>query len=197
MGLRDLLGQFTAVPQSAREVRIPLQWRPLQERLRQQLAQNPGLRFRHSEEVYLASTLGVVIDANQAEVDDWLRLPGISIHQARLLVDLRRGGVQYCALEDVAAVLKMPVAHIEGWEPILAFRYYGLEAEPELPLVQLNPNRASLVELQQVPGIDAALAQEILHQRIMQGRFRDLRDFQRRLHLSGDQLSGLMHYLSL
>jgi DNA uptake protein ComE-like DNA-binding protein len=169
----------------------------MQASLRQRLAQNPSLRFASPEEVYLAATLGVEIDVNRAEVDDWLRLPGVSIHQARLLVDLRRGGLQYCALDDVAAVLQVPTTHIEGWEPILVFRYYALESEPEVTVLRLNPNQASLAELQQVPGIDTALAQEILHQRIMNGRFRDLRDFQRRLRLSGDQLSGLIHYLSL
>ncbi|NJN21119.1 MAG: helix-hairpin-helix domain-containing protein [Leptolyngbya sp. RL_3_1] len=41
----------------------------------------------------MAAALGVRIDVNRATVDDWLRLPGLSIHQAHRLVHrVEQGG---------------------------------------------------------------------------------------------------------
>ena len=51
---------------------------PLASRLTDQ-----GYRLRSQGEVDLAAELGFSLDVNQATVDDWLRLPGISIRQAR------------------------------------------------------------------------------------------------------------------
>jgi len=53
------------------------------------------------------AALGIQIDVNQASVD-WLRLPGLSIHQAR--VELCRSGVQFYCLEDIAAALNATAA---------------------------------------------------------------------------------------
>lgn len=71
--------------------------------LQQRLRQDPYYRLRSFEEVALAAAIGIKIDVNQATVDDWLRLPGISIHQGRSLVQLTSQGVQFYSLDDVAA----------------------------------------------------------------------------------------------
>ena len=49
--------------------------------LRSRILENPYYRFQSPFEIAVAADLGVRIDVNQAGVDDWLRLPGISIHQ--------------------------------------------------------------------------------------------------------------------
>ena len=56
--------------------------------LRSRIIEDPYYRFKSAFEIAVAADLGVKIDVNQANVDDWLRLPGISIHQARQLVAL-------------------------------------------------------------------------------------------------------------
>ncbi|MEB3250536.1 MAG: ComEA family DNA-binding protein, partial [Cyanobacteriota bacterium] len=61
--------------------RLRRQLHPLASRL----AQEPGCRLRSQGEVDLAAELGFSLDVNQATVDDWLRLPGISIRQAQVL----------------------------------------------------------------------------------------------------------------
>ena len=75
-------------------------WLPLNlklQKLRAKLLNDPYYRLQSGEEVRLAAELGIGIDANQATVDDWLRLPGLSIHQGRLLVELSSAGVLfYC-----------------------------------------------------------------------------------------------------
>jgi len=83
---------------------------------------NDYYRLQSSEEIAVAAALGIQIDVNQASVDDWLRLPGLSIHQARVLVELCRSGVQFYCL-DIAAALNATAA-TKPLEPVLKFCYY-------------------------------------------------------------------------
>ncbi|HEY9845785.1 MAG TPA: ComEA family DNA-binding protein [Candidatus Caenarcaniphilales bacterium] len=154
---------------------------------------DPHYRFRSLEEVELAAALGVRIDVNQASVDDWLRLPGLSIHQARLLVQLTQSGVQFHCLEDLAAVLRLPLARLKPWESILQFCYY----DPESVCVhkQVNPNTASIEALVEIPLIDSALAKAVVYHRLAAGPYRDLADLQQRLFLPGELTTELIHYL--
>jgi len=149
---------------------------------------DPYYRFQSLEEITLAAKLGVKIDVNQATVDDWLRLPLFSIHQARFLVNLTQAGVQFYGLEDIAAALELPVERLRPIEPILQFCYYDRS-------LSLNVNQVSLPELLQISGIDRPLAEAIVTQRTQQGEYQDWVDFQRRLGLSGEQISALLPYL--
>ena len=85
---------------------------------------DPYYRFRSIQELQTAARMGVRIDVNQASVDDWLRLPGLSIHQARTLVSLNQTGVLFHCLEDVAHALKVPLPRLQPLAPILQFCYY-------------------------------------------------------------------------
>lgn len=95
--------------------------------LQRRLQNDPYYRFQSWQELAIAGELGLRIEVNQATVDEWLRLPGLSIHQARQLKELSTMGVQFLALEDLAAALNVPVQQIKPWEPILSFTY----ADPE------------------------------------------------------------------
>ena len=97
--------------------------------LKAKLRRDPMMRLSSAAEVVVAADLGVRIDANQATVDDWLRLPGLSIHQARTLVRLSQNGVVFYALDDVAAALGLAPHHLTSLAPILQFCYYD-EASP-------------------------------------------------------------------
>jgi len=91
-------------------------WLPLNPRLqklRTKLLNDPYYRLQSGEEIQIAAKLGIRIDANQATVDDWLRLPGLSIHQARSLVELSRSGVKFYCIEDIAAALAIPAPRLE------------------------------------------------------------------------------------
>lgn len=161
---------------------------PSQERL----LTDPYYRLRSLDEVRLAAALGVRIDVNRACVDDWLRLPGLSIHQARSLVALTQAGVPFYCLEDVAAALNLPVQRLRPLEPILQFCYY--EGSEVIHL--LNVNRASVEQLTRVPAIDLYLARAIVQNRQRSGAYRTLAELQQRLALPGPLVAEIMHYLT-
>lgn len=161
--------------------------------LRQSVLADPYHRFATLLEVQQAAEFGIRIDVNKAGVDDWLRLPGFSIHQARMLVQLTQGGVQFYGIEDVAAVLGLPPQRLIPLEAILLFCYY----EPESPYVpqRVNPNTASVEQLQQIPGMTPPLARAMMRDRIAQGSYQNLADLQQRLSLSGAVIQQFLPYL--
>lgn len=160
--------------------------------IRTKLLNDPYCRLETTEEISIATQLGIKIDVNRASVDDWLRLPGISIHQARTLVDLVEMGMQFLCLEDLAAALSVPLVRLQPLAPLLFFCYY--DPESLITPAQLNPNVASLEQLQQLPIIEKSLAQAIIHNRNEQGNYRNLADLQRRLQLNSQVTSQLMYY---
>ena len=159
--------------------------------LRSRIIEDPYYRFKSAFEIAVAADLGVSIDVNQASVDDWLRLPGISIHQARQLVALSQSGVAFHSISDLAAALNMPIQRLQWLAPVLSFQYY----EPTLALPSVKLDRATVDELIQIPQISPELAAEIISQREQGGNFKNLVDFQQRLGLSGESICELMHYL--
>jgi len=171
-------------------------WLPLNPRLqklRSRLLNDPYYRLQSGSEIALAAQLGIRIDANQATVDDWLRLPGLSIHQARSLVELSRLGVKFYCIEDIAAALSIPAPRLEPLKLILDFSYYDDEALSNP--TQINLNTATVENLVKIPFIDASLAEAIVENRLSGGVYRNLVDFQQRLNISGEAIAQLMYYL--
>jgi DNA uptake protein ComE-like DNA-binding protein len=162
------------------------------ERLRNRL-HDPYYRFQSIEELQMAATLGAKLDVNRASVDDWLRLPGLSIHQARTLTVLSQAGVAFHCLEDIAAALDLPVQRLQPLAPVLQFCYYDRDSLDATQSVNLNT--ASLAQLMQIPSVELPLAQRIVRERQQRGTYRNLIDLQQRLQLSGEAIAELMHYL--
>jgi DNA uptake protein ComE-like DNA-binding protein len=172
-------------------------WLPLNlklQKLRAKLLNDPYYRLQSGEEIQIAAKLGIRIDANQATVDDWLRLPSLSIHQARSLVELSRSGVKFYCIEDIAAALSMPVQRLEPLNPLLIFSYYDHESLDK-PALLVNPNIATIEQLTKIPFIDLSLAEAVIQNRLLAGCYLNLADFQRRLELSGEAIAHLMYYL--
>ena len=161
--------------------------------LKRRLQADPFYRFQSPEEVAIAGELGVKIEVNQATVDEWLRLPGLSIHQARQLVELTGLGMQFLAVEDLAAALNIPVQQIKYWTPVLSFTY----ADPDscLTPAKIAVNQADLAQLLTIPFITPAIAENLLQNRDQAGPYRNLADLQKRLRLPLDLISQLLHYL--
>lgn len=166
---------------------------PRWQALKNRLINDPHYRFRSFEEIAIAVELGIKIDVNTADVDDWLRLPGISIRQARSLVELSRNGLQFLSIEDIAAALGISTQRLKPIERILEFCYY--DPESLLKPAKINPNTASLAELEQIPFINPDLAKLIQQNHQVQGNYRNLADFQRRLSLDSQFIAQLMYYL--
>ncbi|TAD77294.1 MAG: ComEA family DNA-binding protein [Oscillatoriales cyanobacterium] len=181
--------------------RNPLSWLkapfqsidPAVQAARQKIARNSFCRLESAIEIAIAAEMGIAIDANRASADDWLRLPGISIRQATLLAQLSAGGVIFHSLDDVAAALSLPPSQLVPLAPVLRFYFY----DPEAPsfLQPIDANWATIEQLERLPGVDRTLAEQMVRDRQQRGNFRSLVDLQRRLHLSGELVSELMHYL--
>ena len=154
---------------------------------------NPYYRFRSPEEIEIAAELGIKIDVNTASVDDWLRLPGISITQARNLVEITNSGIHFLCLDDLAGALCVSVLKIQIWQPILYFAYYAPESF--IAPAKVNINHACLEKLTTIPNLDKTIAQQILIERESKGHFRHIADLQKRLNLSEDMAYHLMIYL--
>lgn len=157
--------------------------------VRSRILNDPYYRLQSLAEVQLAASLGIKIDVNHASIDDWLRLPGLSIHQARTLTELTQSGVPLHSLEDIAAVLNLPLSRLQPLEPVLLFCYYDPNSLQTIQLI--DANSASLEMLTRVPAIDLYLARLMVQNR----PYRNLPHLQRRLALSSELTAQLMHYL--
>jgi DNA uptake protein ComE-like DNA-binding protein len=173
---------------------LSLRLNPRLQRLRAKISADPYYRFQSAEEIAIAFSLGIHIDVNQATVDDWLRLPGLSIHQARLLSQLSQSGVKFYSIEDIAAALGVTAARLEPLKQILNFSYYDEEILAISPQL-INPNTATVEMLGNIPFVDINLAEVIIKNRVEYGTYKNIIDFQSRLSLSGETLAQLMHYL--
>lgn len=176
-------------PGSNSLAKLAARFTPLGRRLRQ----NPYYRFCNFQELDQAAQLGFRLDVNQASVDDWLRLPGLSIRQAHTLTQLTQGGVQFHCLEDMAVALGLSLSVLQPLAPVLAFRYYDPGSPTQPPSLQLN--NASLEQLCHLPGMTPVLAQAIVWDRHRRGPFRTLADLQQRLGLDPAAIEQLLYYL--
>lgn len=162
---------------------------------RVKLLSDPYYRFQSIEELHYAAQLGVSIDVNRAEVDDWLRLPGISIRQARSIAGLRQAGVQFHCLDDIAAALSLSVERLKPLEPILLFCYY--DADSLCTGQWVNPNVASIEQLAKLAAVDLFLARAIVQNRQSFGNYRDMADLQQRLKVPSSLMEHLIHCLKM
>ena len=170
------------------------QLNPRKRKIRQQIENDPYYRFQSLEEIAIAVELGIKIDVTHATIDDLLRLPGISIHQARNLVELIQTGGEILSIEDMAASLNIPLSRLKPLASILAFSYY--DPESLVTFKKININTAALEDLGIVPNISEEIKQEIISDRQEKGKYKNLVDLQKRLQLNGIIISELMHYIS-
>jgi len=161
--------------------------------LRSKIKNDPYYRFQSLEEIAIAAQLNIKIEVNSATVDDWLRLPGFSIRQAQTLTALTASGVQFYAIEDIAAALNLPLHRLQPLATILSFTF----ADPEslLAPTRVNINTATMEELATLPFFDQTLAEKVVVNRLNHGSYRNVADFHQRLGLEAQLTSQLMHYL--
>lgn len=162
--------------------------------IKTKILNDPYYRFQNLTEIAIAAELGVKIDVNRATVDDWLRLPGISIHQGRNLVELTNMGVLFLSIEDLAAALNTSCDRLRHIEPLLEFCYY--DPQSTLYPQRIDINSATTEQLAELPFIDSDLGRLIFENREKYGNYRNLADLQRRLSLDSQLIGQLMHYLN-
>ena len=162
-------------------------------RIRNKIANDPYYRFQSLREMAIAVELGIRIDVNQATVDDWLRIPGFSIHQARSLVELVKMGVQLMCLEDIAATIGVSPQSLMPYQSILIFAYYD-RLSPLSP-EKIAINLATVNEIAAIPFMTIALSEALISNRQQHGKYLNLVDLKRRLNLDSNLTSRLMYYL--
>jgi hypothetical protein len=147
------------------------------------LAREPGRRLGNAEDVRHAAALGWRLDVNRATAADWLRLPGCRREQVDLLLRLQAGGVQLSGLEDLQRLLGLSETELNGWQPLLEFRWYGTAPPAAARCEAIAINQAGANALELLPGIGAELVERLLRERARRP-FADLADLQQRLQLS-------------
>lgn len=161
--------------------------------LRNKIKNDPYYRFQSLEEIAIAAQLNIKIEVNSATVDDWLRLPGFSIRQAQTLTALTASGIQFYSVEDIAAALNLPLQRLQPFAAILSFTF--IDPESTLTPVQINVNTVTREELATLPFFNETLAEKVIDNRLQQGNYDNLADFQQRLALDAPLTAQLMHYL--
>ncbi|MEO1093341.1 MAG: ComEA family DNA-binding protein [Cyanobacteria bacterium J06638_28] len=161
---------------------------------RQRFQGDPLARLQSAEEVPIALALGIRIDVNQATVDEWLRLPVLSIHQARTLTTLSQRGVAFYCIEDIAAVLGISQTQLHPFRPLLQFCYY----DPLHPgrTQQVSLNEATGPQLLALSGMSTPLVNRILNER-RRSPYRNWADAHQRLRLTPEQTAQWMHQVRI
>jgi DNA uptake protein ComE-like DNA-binding protein len=154
---------------------------------------DPYYRFQSVEEIEIAGQLGIKIDVNLATVDDWLRLPGISITQARNLVEIVNSGIHLLCIEDLAGALGISVLTIQVWQPVLYFAYYA--SDSFISPRKVNINEGTIAQLMTIPNIEKAIVEKIIAEKEKNGKYRHIADLQKRVNLSQEMSYHLMGYL--
>jgi competence protein ComEA len=123
---------------------------------------------------------GERVDINAADEAELDRLPGIGPALARAIVSARQSSGPFRSLQDLERVPGLGSRTIRRLAPHLglpAARAGHGAVEPRWPRpAKVNLNRASVEELQALPGVGPVRAQAIVRWREERGRFRILED---------------------
>ncbi|BAC91092.1 helix-hairpin-helix domain-containing protein [Gloeobacter violaceus] len=157
------------------------------------LMQDSQQRLQSDQDMRLARELGMGIDINRCSIDDLLRLPGLSIIEARRIVEARRSGGPYLSADELIERADLSSIKVRRLEPLLQFCYY----EPPVALpVTLDVNEASVVQLEQLEGLDTHLAVRIVREREQHGDYPSLGDLRDRLNLTPKVVARLLNRLT-
>jgi competence protein ComEA len=166
-------------------------------------------------------TLGERLDPNMEDADELARLPGIGRALAERIVDEREAGGPFNALGDLTRVAGIGPATLERLGPFLDLpgrsppspqparstssiapgpglspdRSRGGETERER--LHVDPNRATVDELERLPGIGPVIAERIVAFRDSVGPFQESADLEQVPGIGPATTARLASYLRL
>jgi competence protein ComEA len=153
------------------------------------------------------------LDLNTASATELRQLPGIGpILAGRIVAQRERAGA-FRSVSDLRQIAGIGPANLEALGPYLYVSRTtstGVASNPdsdpppvaarkgkEPPRAQLDLNRASAVELQELPGIGPVLAERIVADRAARGPFRNVADITRVPGIKSKTLEKLRPHLSV
>ncbi len=154
------------------------------------LLHNPQQRLTSEQQMLTARELGMSIDINRCSVDDLLRLPGVTLHEARRIIEIRRSGGPYFSADELQERTDVSWEKIRRLQSMLQFRYY--EQKSALPML-LDINSATVSQIAELEGIEPSLASRIVQERDLGGDFANISDLRDRLNLPARIIARLMN----
>lgn len=157
------------------------------------LLHNPQQRLTSEQQMLTARELGMSIDINRCSVDDLLRLPGVTLLEARRIVEIRRSGGPYFSADELQERTDVSWEKIRRLQSMLQFRYY--EQKSSL-LILLDINSATATQISELEGIEPSLASRIVQERDLGGDFSNISDLRDRLNLPARIIARLMNRIN-
>ncbi len=133
------------------------------------------------------TTLGV--DLNQATKDQLVYQLNLPITQANKILELRKSGVVFTSIEELAGYTGIALTRLRAVEPIMIFAYheFGNAYEKWQRINTLNA-----AEISQAFQLPPELSQRLVQERDQNGLFHSLVELRQRSALPYDQLGKLL-----
>jgi len=139
-------------------------------------------------EARVARRLGVQVDINQATQHELVYKLNLPITQANKILALRRGGLLFTSMEEVAGYTGIPLTKLQEVAPIITFGYY----EPAVGFERwAKVNTLTAAALSREFGLSLDLSEKLVAIRDQSGAFHSLVDLRERGGLPYDQLAKL------
>ncbi|CAG9771272.1 unnamed protein product [Ceutorhynchus assimilis] len=157
-----------------------------------------------------------LLNINTATEEDLMTLPGINREVAKNIVEHRKAIGRYRKVEDVALVPGIGAQKLQQIKPEICVnlrRNFNKSVSSRAPSYDslksgdskttsrstrlINVNKASVFELQTVPGITQEVAAAIVIQRLKKGQFKKINDLLKVKHLNRVSLENIARYLTL
>lgn len=129
------------------------------------------------------------VDVNSAQIDDWVRLPGIGAARAEKIIRFREKLGGFAEIEQVAETYGLPDSVYRQIRPMLVMG--------GAPLRKLNINTADVAALSGHPYINRKQAELIVAYREQHGPYASTQDVFNILALKREELARAMPYLSV
>ncbi|MFN4080376.1 MAG: helix-hairpin-helix domain-containing protein, partial [Saprospiraceae bacterium] len=132
---------------------------------------------------------GGPVDVNEAQIDDWVRLPGIGAVRAEKIIRFREKLGGFAEIEQVAETYGLPDSIYRQIRPMLVMG--------GAPLRKLNINTADVAALSAHPYLTRKQAELIVAFREQHGPYASTQDIFNILALKREEIARAMPYLSV
>jgi DNA uptake protein ComE-like DNA-binding protein len=149
----------------------------------------PGTAIQSTQEIAVAQEIGIQVDINQASQHELVYRLNLPITQANRILELRKAGVMFTCLEELASYTGIPLAKLTALGSLIRFNYYET-AEGFERWMRINLLTAEQISREFT--LPSTLSAQLVAERDQHGAFTSLVDLRQRLALPYDQLTHLL-----